>query len=137
MSITIFSWRGLAKYIMQNLEEFKTSFPFISGIRVQTHEYIGIIQNSDDRVISFYDYCTLRSTEEKKRLLEMGELWWWESSRTLPINIFLSGQMAPFKYCLKTLINKEVEILFGPCTSLSDLLQKRIKRRQIQLIRRV
>jgi len=122
---------------MQNLEEFKTSFPFISGIRAQTHEYIGIIQNSDDRVISFYDYCALRSTSEKKQLLEMGELWWWESSRTLPINIFLSGQMDPFKYCLKTLINKEVEILFGPCTSLSDLLQKRIKRRQIQLIRRV
>ena len=122
---------------MQNLEEFKTSFPFISGIRAQTPEYIGIIQNSDDRVISFYDYCALRSTAEKKRLLEMGELWWWESSRTLPINIFLSGQMAPFKYCLKTIINKEVEILFGPCISLSDLLQKRIKQRQIQLIRRV
>ena len=128
---------GVAKYAMQNLDEFKTTFPFLSGIRIQTHEYIGIIQNSDDRVISFYDYCALKTDEEKKLLLELGETWWWESSRTLPINVFLTGQLKPFRYYLKTIINKDVEILFGPCTSLNDLMQKRIKKRQIQLIRRI
>lgn len=122
---------------MQNLDEFKTAFPFLSGIRILDDEYIGIIQNSDDRVISFYDYCAIRTAEEKRLLLELGELWWWESARTLPINIFLYGQLKPFRYCLKTINNKDAVVLFGPCTSLSSLIQKRIKRRQVQLIRRL
>lgn len=122
---------------MQNLAEFKAAFPFLSGIRILDDEYIGIIQNSDDRVISFYDYCAIRTAEEKRLLLELGELWWWESARTLPINIFLYGQLKPFRYCLKTINNKDAEVLFGPCTSLNNMIQKRVKRRHIQLIRRV
>jgi hypothetical protein len=31
---------------------------------------------------------------------------------------------------------KDVEILFGPVTSLQNLLKKRIKRRSIQLVRK-
>lgn len=121
---------------MNNVEEIKDKFPFISGIRHQTVEYIGIIQNSDDRIISFYDYETIKTTVEKKLFLELGETWWWESNRILPINIFLQGQMIPFRYCLKTIVNKDVEILFGHVCSLNNIMKKRIKKRQIQLIRR-
>jgi len=121
---------------MNNVEEIKDKFPFISGIRHQTVEYIGIIQNSDDRIISFYDYETIKTTAEKKLFLKLGETWWWESNRILPINIFLQGQMIPFRYCLKTIVNKDVEILFGHVCSLNNIMKKRIKKRQIQLIRR-
>ena len=121
---------------MVNLEEIKEKFPFLSGLRVQTHEYIGIIQNSDDKIISFYDYESIRSPEEKIIFLEHGETWWWESNRLLPINIFLQGQMQQFRYCMKTVVNKDVEIMFGSITSLNNIMKKRIKKRQIQLIRR-
>jgi len=121
---------------MVNLEEIKEKFPFLSGLRVQTHEYIGIIQNSDDKIISFYDYESIRSPEEKVIFLEHGETWWWESNRLLPINIFLQGQMQQFRYCMKTVVNKDVEIMFGSITSLNNIMKKRIKKRQIQLIRR-
>jgi hypothetical protein len=121
---------------MINLEEIKEKFPFLSGLRVQTHEYIGIIQNSDDKIISFYDYESIRSPEEKIIFLEHGETWWWESNRLLPINIFLQGQMQQFRYCMKTVVNKDVEIMFGSITSLNNIMKKRIKKRQIQLIRR-
>jgi len=121
---------------MINLEEIKEKFPFLSGIRCQTHEYIGIIQNSDDKIISFYDYESIRSPEEKIIFLEHGETWWWESNRLLPINIFLQGQMQQFRYCMKTIVNKDVEIMFGSITSLNNIMKKRIKKRQIQLIRR-
>ncbi len=121
---------------MIHLEEIKEKFPFLSGLRCQTFEYIGIIQNSDDKIISFYDYESIKTPEEKKAFLLLGETWWWESNRLLPINIFLQGQMVDFRYCLKTVINKDIEIMFGSVTSLNNIMRKRIKKRQIQLIRR-
>jgi hypothetical protein len=122
---------------MKNLSEIEEKFPFLSGIRYQLHEYIGIIQNSDEKVISFYDYESIRTPEEKLKFLEHGETWWWESNRLLPINIFLQGQMIPFRYCIKTIVNKDVEIMFGSCTSLNNIVKKRIKKRQIQLVRKL
>jgi len=121
---------------MTDLNDIKEKFPFLSGLRYQTYEFIGIIQNSDDKIISFYDYEAIRTPEEKVRFLELGETWWWESNRLLPINIFLQGQMLPFRYCIKTVVNKDVELMFGSLTSLNNIMKKRIKKRQIQLIRK-
>lgn len=119
---------------MINLDEIKEKFPFLTGLRYQTTEYIGIIQNSDEKIISFYDYQTIKTPEEKQLFLEHGETWWWESNRLLPINIFLQGQMQPFRYCLKTIVNKDIEVMFGSMTSLNNIMKKRIKKRQIQLL---
>jgi len=121
---------------MIDLNQIKEKFPFLTGLRCQNHEFIGIIQNSDDKIISFYDYESIRTAEEKAFFLEQGEIWWWESNRILPINIFLQGQMIPFRYCMKTIVNKDIEIMFGPITSLNNIMKKRIKKRQIQLIRK-
>jgi len=121
---------------MINFDDIKDKFPFISGIRCQNIEYIGIIQNSDDKIISFYDYESISTAEEKQQFLANGEIWWWESNRLLPINIFMQGQMIPFRYCLKTIVNKDVEIMFGSITSLNNIMKKRIKKRQIQLVRK-
>lgn len=121
---------------MIDLLQIQEKFPFLSGLRAQSREYICIIQNSDDKIISFYDYQSICSPKEKLLFLEQGEIWWWESNRLLPINIFLQGQMQQFRYCMKTIVNKDTEIMFGPCTSLNNIMKKRIKKRQIQLIRR-
>ena len=121
---------------MINLEEIREKFPFLTGLKCQHHEFIGIIQNSDEKIISFYDYESIRSAEEKVLFLQFGEIWWWESNRLLPINIFLQGQMIPFRYCMRTIVNKDVEIMFGSMTSLNNIMKKRIKKRQIQLIRK-
>lgn len=121
---------------MTDLETIKEKFPFITGIRTQATEYIGIVHNNDDKIISFYDYGALKSTGEKQLFLSYGETWWWESNRILPISIFMQGQMDRFRYCLKNISNKDIEILFGPVTSLNNIMTKRIKKRQIQLVRR-
>jgi hypothetical protein len=118
-------------------EEISFEFPFLSGLIFRGIEYIGIIQNSDDKIISFYDYESLRTEHEKKHFISLGETWWWESNRLLPINIFLRGEMEPYRYCLKSVIQKDTDIIFGPITSLDTIYKKRIKRRQIQLVRRV
>jgi hypothetical protein len=96
---------------------------------------VGIIINLDNFVASIYDISSLRTEEEKKLFLEMGEVWWWESNRKIPINIFLKKEMQLFRYAIKTFNSKDVDLLFGPAVNLSEIAEKRIKRKLIQLVR--
>ena len=114
----------------------RDKFPFLSLIRKGDLEYVGIVQNQDTNVISFYDYGRLYSPQDKVRFLKCGETWWHESNRKLPINIFLKKDFKHFKYTLTTLSGKDVKILHGPTVKLSDIAKKRIKRRTIQLMRK-
>jgi hypothetical protein len=120
---------------MTTPNQFQTNYPFISCVKSNDIEYIGIIINFDDNVASIYDISVLKSDSEKNLFLEMGETWWWESNRRIPINIFLKKEMNIFKYSIKTFNAKDVEILFGPTVNLSDISTKRIKRKSIQLVR--
>ena len=119
--------------ITTNLQE---NFPFISVITHVNQEYVGIIINQDAQVTSIYDYSAIRTEEEKKKFLELGEAWWWESNRLIPINIFLAKEISEFKYAIKNFSTKDVKVLFGPCTSLNDIIVKRIKRKSITLVRK-
>ena len=100
-------------------------------------EYVGIIINQDAQVTSIYDYTSIKTDQEKERFLELGEIWWWESNRQIPINIFLLKEIADFRYTIKNFSTKDVKVLLGPCTSLNDILLKRIKRKSITLVRKV
>ena len=120
-------------------EIFKTlkdKFPFLSLIRKGDMEFVGIVQNEDVNVISFYDYSRLMMPQDKIRFLKCGETWWYESNRKLPINIFLKGDFKYFKSTLVTLSSKDIQIVAGPTVKLSDISKKRVKRRTIQLVRK-
>ena len=120
-------------------EIFKTlrdKFPFLSLIRKGDLEYVGIVQNQDVNVISFYDYSRLMMPQDKIRFLKCGETWWYESNRKLPINIFLKGDFKYFRSILVTLSSKDIQIVAGPTVRLSDISKKRVKRRTIQLVRK-
>ena len=120
----------------QELEAIQEQFPYLSCVKTVEIEYVCIIQNSDDKILSFYDFNSIKDDDERKLFLELGEIWWHESNRILPINIFLKGQMVPYKPYIRTVAHKNTEVLFGPITSLNNLFQKRIKRRQIQLVKK-
>ena len=120
-------------------EIFKTlrdKFPFLSLIRKGDMEFVGIVQNQDSSVISFYDYGRIMQPSDKMRYLKCGEIWWYESNRKLPINIFLKGEFKYFRTTLVTLNSKDVEIVEGPTVKLSEISKKRVKRRTIQLVRK-
>ena len=121
---------------MTKEEELQEKFPFLTGLLFGEKEFVGIVQNQDKQIISFYDIEGCKSEEHKKLMLEYGDLWWWESNRKLPINIFLKKDFKHFKYTLTTLSGKDVKILHGPTVKLSDIAKKRIKRRTIQLMRK-
>jgi hypothetical protein len=122
---------------MRITENLKENFPFISVITHVNQEYVGIIINQDALITSIYDYTSIKTEEEKSLFLELGETWWWESNRQIPINIFLLREIKPFNYAIKNFNTKDVKITVGPCTSLTDILVRRIKRKSITLVRKV
>ena len=112
-------------------------YPFLTFLVYGGNEYIGIVQNSDEVITTVYDYAAIRTIEDRSQFLELGEQWWWESNRLIPINVFLKAEWSPFRSCLKTMNSKDVEIKFGPQVSLREMAAKRSKRRSITLIRRL
>lgn len=122
---------------MDDLTEFTVKWPFITIASFSDAEFVGIVQNRDNHVTSFYDYNLIKSLELKKRFLELGEVWWWESNRQIPINIFLKADFVVFRTILKTYVSKEFKIISGPCVSLNELNNKKSKRRSIQLVKKL
>ncbi len=118
-------------------EQFQKNFPFISCLKYGDKEYIGTIINWDNSVVSVYDLSMIVDQEKKQQFLSMGETWWWESNRKIPINIFLKNEMKIFRQYIKTFNSKDTELLFGPIVNLSEIAEKRIKRKSIQLVKSV
>ena len=118
-------------------EQFQENFPFISCIKSNDKEYVGIIINFDDYVASIYDLSMITAEDYRRVFLEMGEVWWWESNRKIPINIFLKKEMQLFRPFIKTFNSKDAELIFGPLVNLSEIAEKRVKRKSIQLVRSV
>ena len=112
-------------------------YPFITLCVYASTEYVGIIQNQDDAVTTIYDFGSIHGLQEKQRFLELANIWWWESNRSIPINIFLKGEWDLFRPYLRTLTNKDLEIVHGPVCSLSEMARKKSKRKSITLVRRV
>jgi hypothetical protein len=116
-------------------KDIQENYPFISVVTYGGNEYVGIIANQDQYVTTMYVFTDLKSDIEKQQFLEVGEIWWWESNRMIPINIFLRLEMEYFKYSLITMNSKDVKVSLGPCVNLNDLQVKRIKRKNVQLVK--
>jgi len=117
-------------------EEIFEKYPFLSLVTYGGQEYVGIIQNQDDSFLSMYDYSKL-DADLKPIFLELGDSWWWESNRTIPINLFLKKDFSKFSKFLITFNIKDTEVVKGPSVSIADLAKKRSKRRNIQLVKKV
>ena len=118
-------------------EKIAERYPFITFCTYASNEYVGVIQNRDDQITTIYDFGGIVEDQLKRDFLELANQWWWESNRSIPINIFLKQDWEQFKPYLKTFINKDLNILLGPSTSLAELSRKKIKRRSITLVRKV
>lgn len=117
-----------------NYKNLLNKYPFLTFVSYGKTEYIGIIQNHDDSMTTIYDFGCLKTTEEKLLFIKLAEEWWWESSRQIPINIFLKNDWTVFKETLKTLNSKDVTIKHGPTTSLKQLSAKKSKKKNITLL---
>ena len=118
-------------------EKIAERYPFITFCTYAGNEYVGVIQNRDDQITTIYDFGGIIQDETKRSFLELANQWWWESNRSIPINIFLKQDWEQFRPYLKTFINKYLDFVLGPATRLQELSRKKIKRRSITLVRRV
>jgi hypothetical protein len=117
-------------------ENIEQTLPFITVLTYGEQEYVGMMINQDQYVTSFYDLGAIKTPDEKTALLEQGEIWWWESNRQVPINIFLKKDLEPFKYAIKTFNSKDVVIILGPVVNILSLTLRRVKRKSVQLVRK-
>lgn len=111
--------------------------PFITVCSYAGQDYVGIIQNRDDIVTTIYDYGSITQVNLRERFLELGDQWWWESNRLVPINMFLKEDWAIFKPYIRTFNNKSLTILHGPICSMLELSKKKSKRKSITLVKRM
>ena len=118
-------------------EKLTEKYPFITLCVYANQEYVGIVQNRDDMVTTIYDFGAIVDHQEKIVYLDLAAQWWWESNRSIPINIFLKQDWEQFRHTLRTFNNRDLEILHGPTCSLLDLVRKKGKRRSITLVRRI
>ena len=119
------------------LEELLENYPFLSFIKYTHSDYVGVIQNHDGDIVSMYAFNKLRTEEHKRKFLEQADQWWWESNRLIPINIFLKTNWNEFRYSLVTLNVKDIKEQQGHVVCLSNLANKRTKRRVVQLVRKL
>jgi hypothetical protein len=118
------------------IEQLTAKYPFMSVCVYANMEYVGIIQNRDENITTIYDFGNIQSTELKLLFIELAQIWWWESNRSIPINIFLRKEWEPFREYRRTFVNKDLTVLCGPVCSLNDLNRRKNKRKSITLVRR-
>lgn len=121
----------------KDFDKLADIFPFLSLVKSGGIEYIGIIQNVDTNVTSVYLYEKIHTSELRKKFLDLGNEWWWETNRSLPIDIVLADRFSDFHNVLTTFSNKDFEIISGPSVSLKDLNSTRSRKKNIQLIKKI
>lgn len=111
--------------------------PFITVCSYAGQDYVGIVQNRDDVVTTIYDYGAILDQVLRDRFLELGDTWWWESNRLVPINMFLKEEWTVFKPYLRTFNNKSLTVVHGPTCSMLELAKRKSKRKSITLVKRM
>lgn len=123
--------------IDSKIQELLELFPFLSYGSMLDRQYLGIIQNADSQLLSMYIYSDIPSTALREKFIQCGTEWWWGSNRQVPIHIFLKDDFHAFRPYLKHFSRKDFNLEAGPIVSLQDTIARRVRKRQITLVRRL
>ena len=85
---------------------------------------------------TLYNFETIKNLDDKKEFLDLGEEWWWGTNRLIPINIIFKSRWEKYRPTLISFSLKDFTVIHGPIVSLSNIVQRRSKRRNIQLVRK-
>ena len=118
-------------------QKLTENHPFITICSYANQDYVGIVQNRDDIVTTIYDYGSIIHQDLREKFLELGDIWWWESNRLVPINMFLKDDWVALKPYIRTFNNKSLTILHGPICSMLELSKRKSKRKSITLVKRM
>lgn len=118
------------------IQSLLDQWPFLSYGSMSEQYYLGIVQNSDSQLISMYLLDMMPDKKIREGFLDKGLMWWWESNRQLPINIFIGQEFKVFRPYLKHFPRKDFQLLYGPAVSLQETISRRVRKRQVTLVRR-
>lgn len=122
----------------ERIQEILEKFPFLSYGRLQDTHYLGIVANSDNQMISMYVMDMIPEESARRLFLYFGDQWWWNSNRRVPISMFIKDpRFKAFRACLKHFSRKDFELISGPAVSLAESMARRVRRRQVTLVRRM
>lgn len=116
------------------LKILQDKFPFLTLFSYAEQELLGIVQNHGKNVVTVYVFNNIQSAELKRKFIELGHVWWDESNRKIPINLFFKQDFDIFQRYAVNFVSKEFKIISGPSVSLHNLNQKRVKRRRVELV---
>ena len=102
--------------------------PYLTYGRAYDEDYVGIIVVRSKNFTTMYVLNDVNEPEMKKELMMLGERWWWQSNRNVPITVFMASDLAKFEFCKRTFLSKDFEVISGPQVSIMNLPTKRIKR---------
>jgi hypothetical protein len=120
-----------------NIKELLEKFPFLSYGTMNGIQYIGMVQNADSQLISMYLLQEIPTEDLRREFVQCCQEWWWGSNRQIPINIFLKDRFRPFRPYLKHFSRKDFNLEAGPVVSLQEIIARRVRKRQITLVRRI
>jgi len=71
-----------------NQKEIEENYPFLTCINYGDKDYLGIVTNRDKTFLSMFHMGLISTPDKTKKFVELGENWWWESNRQIPIDVF-------------------------------------------------
>ncbi len=119
------------------ISDILTKFPFLSYGTLLDIPYLGIVQNSDSQLLSMYVMDAIPDAGARNLFLQLGDSWWWNSNRQIPINIYHKERFRVFRPVLKHFSRKDFELEGGPAVSLHETIARRVRKRQVTLVRKM
>ncbi len=114
------------------MNQYNTIPPFITVVQCDGKTFIGIIKIKSKQYTTLYCFEDMDEPMQDE-LLGIAHDWWWQSNRSIPVCLFFQEEMEKFEPYTQRFDTPAVNFVCGPVVSLSDLPQKRIKRRNVAL----
>lgn len=117
----------------------RETYPFLTVATYGDEQYIGIVQNANACFTSMYVLGAL-GDNDVVAILRAAEVWWWQSNRGIPINMFMNlagWDFSRFDRCLLNFSTANLTIEAGPTVRLGDLPGNRTRRKRIKLTKRL
>jgi len=125
--------------LMQQISEVRKKHEYLTFLIIKNADKwkCGVIQNSNNRFITYYDLEKIREEETRNLFLKFADKWWWESGNAIPIDCFIGRPFDIFQDSLTTIARKTLSMdPIGPVYSITEHYLKRVKKRKIDLVSR-
>lgn len=116
------------------LEVIREMYPFFSILVMRDgHQVPGIIQNSSSSLVWLYHFEEISTPALRKQFLDYGKLWWNQSDRSIPIEVFIGTDFDIFRPHLKGHPRKNIDTIHGHMVDLGETFRRRIKRKIVSV----